>query len=213
MITNQKYYEHTTILVFGSHQLNKSNFEKINQFASIVVKGEGLQGKCYGIPTTENNGNMLNISKIEKHIEKFKEYAKTQNQLTFFMTGIGCGFENYSICDIAPLFKDSPKNILFPSSFRPYMEYIEPFEVDDIKNDFELYKHHIEINLRSGKVASMLLNYDGSITGLENIWKISSDENTNVYYSKLKDSQFKELSDLIKKRRIDDQYFEQFLKS
>ena len=61
------------------------------------------------------------LSQIEHYVDDFKIYAKTiQNEI--LLTALGCGIAGYKVSEIAPLFKGIHSNVIFPESFRPYIE-------------------------------------------------------------------------------------------
>ena len=42
--------------------------------------------------------------------------------MTYFLTALGCGIAGYKVSEIAPLFRGMSSNIIFPESFKPYIE-------------------------------------------------------------------------------------------
>lgn len=42
--------------------------------------------------------------------------------MKYFVTALGCGIAGYKVSEIAPLFKGIHHNVIFPESFKPYVE-------------------------------------------------------------------------------------------
>ena len=109
--------EENEIFVFGS---NASGFHgggaaafAMQHFGAIWGQGEGLQGKCYAIPT------MGGIPALTEAINRFAKYAEEHRDLRFLVTRIGCGIAGYTPEQIAPLFKECIhlENVALPSDF------------------------------------------------------------------------------------------------
>jgi hypothetical protein len=80
----------------------------------------GLQGKTYAIPTkSEGFERTFEISEIKPFVDKFIDFAKQNQNLTFLVTEIGCGLAGLTPGEVAPLFVDAVdvKNIFLPQSF------------------------------------------------------------------------------------------------
>lgn len=110
------------IFVFGSNEAGthgKGAALQALKFGAIRGVGEGIQGSTYGIPTKNKKIKTLSISKIEKYIQNFTNYASENTHLTFLVTSIGCGYAGYKPKDIAPLFKDAINldNVYLPQEF------------------------------------------------------------------------------------------------
>ena len=82
-------------------------------FGATWGKGLGLSGKSYAIPT------MNSITKIEKYVNKFQDFAEEHPEKQFIVTEIGCNIAGYSVEEIAPLFKRSItiENVVLPERF------------------------------------------------------------------------------------------------
>ena len=113
MITELKENE---IFVFGSnlqgHHDGGAAKQALDQFGAIYGKGVGRQGKCYAIPT------MGGLIEMHQYIIDFKEYAVLRPDLTFLLTPIGTGIAGYSPEQIAPMFKNTPNNVVIPQEFK-----------------------------------------------------------------------------------------------
>lgn len=106
------------IFVFGS---NLSGFHSggaartaWQQFGAIWGQGVGLQGRSYAIPTMQGS-----IETIKPYTDEFIRFARAHQELTFYVTRIGCGIAGFTDTTIAPLFHEAleVENILLPHSF------------------------------------------------------------------------------------------------
>ncbi len=114
--------EKNEVFVFGSnikghHSGGAALFAKKN-FGAIEGQAEGLQGKSYAIPTVGQS-----LDEIGESVDKFIEFARWHNKLSFYVTEIGCKNAGYNIADIAPLFRNAfgTSNIILPKSFVNYL--------------------------------------------------------------------------------------------
>lgn len=84
------------------------------QFGAIWRCGVGLQGNTYTIPTMQGG-----IETIQPYVDNFIEFAKSQPDLIFYVTKIGCGIAGFKVEEIAPLFSMALKipNIRLPKEF------------------------------------------------------------------------------------------------
>lgn len=112
MITELKENE---VFVFGSNlqgmHAGGAAKQALDQFGAIYGKGVGRQGQCYAIPT------MGGLQEMHQYIIDFKEYALLRPDLTFLVTPIGTGIAGRKAEDIAPMFKNSPDNVVLPDEF------------------------------------------------------------------------------------------------
>lgn len=122
MIGKDKSFERT-IFVFGSnlagrHSLGAAKFAKMNHGASYG-NGVGLQGNSYAIPTKDLQIETLSLDKIKVYVDEFIEFAKSNMNLRFDVSAIGCGLAGYTYQDIAPLFEKAVmvENIFLPEPF------------------------------------------------------------------------------------------------
>ncbi|WP_227519141.1 hypothetical protein [Acinetobacter sp. WCHA29] len=100
----------------------------------------------------------MDLNLIQNYINNFKQYAKSNPHLEFYLTEIGCGFANFSLNQIGPLFKDSPTNIYFPRSFVPFLEDLTIFSVEDIEHVWKVDDTHIELPLNTGTTVRLKLD-------------------------------------------------------
>ena len=76
--------------------------------------GVGLTGQSYAIPTMQGG-----VETIRPYVDDFIAFAKSHQELFFYVTRIGCGIAGFRDRDIAPLFADAVgvENICLPESF------------------------------------------------------------------------------------------------
>ena len=109
------------LFVFGSnargrHYGGAAAFA-VKRFGAIMGQGEGLQGRCYAIPTMEGMEN------IRAAVDRFIVFAQEHPELTFLVTPVGCGIAGYTPEDIAPLFAAAKTldNVHLPEPFWKYI--------------------------------------------------------------------------------------------
>ena len=114
--------EENEIFVFGSNLEGNHGGGAAktahNRFGAIWGQGVGLQGQSYGIPTMHGGPE-----EIRPYVEELIEFARTNPDLTFLVTRVGCGIAGFHDSEIAPLFagvEDVP-NITLPESFWHYL--------------------------------------------------------------------------------------------
>lgn len=110
------------IFVFGSnlagrHGKGAALFAKEN-FGAQTGIGIGRTGMAYAIPTKDAQLKTLPLDVISFHVQHFLHYAQEHLGLEFRVTRIGCGLAGYKDTDIAPMFKDAPKNCELPVEWR-----------------------------------------------------------------------------------------------
>lgn len=115
------------IFVFGSNRAGKHGKGAARtalKWGAIWGQAEGLQGRTYGIPTKDKDViRILSITEIKVYVDRFLNFAQSNQDLTFLVTRIGCGLAKYKDKDIAPLFKGAKdiKNIHLPKKFWRYI--------------------------------------------------------------------------------------------
>jgi len=109
------------IFVFGSNLAGRhgrgSALEAKLKHGAIYGRGEGIQGNSYAIPTKDKSLKPLPLCDIHSWVKEFIEYAVDHPENTFNVVAIGCGLAGYSPKQIAPMFKNIPKNIKLPKEF------------------------------------------------------------------------------------------------
>jgi len=109
------------IFVFGSNLAGRHGrgaaLHARKHHGARYGQGAGLQGLSYGIPTKDRDIKVLPLAQITEHVETFKDFARSNPDMTFKVTLIGCGLAGYSPREIGPLFKGSPDNVRLPIEF------------------------------------------------------------------------------------------------
>lgn len=110
------------IFVFGSnlagiHGAGAAAHARLYHNAQEGV-GSGPTGSSYAIPTKSASLRTLGLLFIEPYVKGFLEYAAAHPSLIFDVTRIGCGLAGYRDEQIAPMFKDAPKNCKLPHGWR-----------------------------------------------------------------------------------------------
>lgn len=81
----------------------------------------GRMGDTFAIPTKDDAIQTLPLDRIEMYVMGFIAFAKGHPKLHFKVTRIGCGLAGYKDSQIAPLFKDAPKNCSFDEKWMPFL--------------------------------------------------------------------------------------------
>ena len=115
------FLDEKAIFVFGSnlrsiHGAGAALFAKQHRGASTGIC-EGLSGHSYALPTKLSPTRPLELKSIEKSVEKFLSFAKSNPALTFQVTRVGCGLAGYIDSEIAPMFDGAPENCLLPGTW------------------------------------------------------------------------------------------------
>ena len=80
--------------------------------------GEGLRGDSYALPTMDAQITPLPLPRIKEYIDRFLLFANANPTLIFKVTRVGCGRAGYDEKQIAPFFKEAPKNCRLPQGWR-----------------------------------------------------------------------------------------------
>ncbi len=111
--------EENEVFVFGSNLkgLHVSGAAAVaRKWGAIWGEGIGLHGQTYAIPTMQGG-----VDTIKPYVDEFLSFAKSNPNLKFFVTEIGCGIAGFKVEEIAPLFKnvfvENIKNVFLPESF------------------------------------------------------------------------------------------------
>lgn len=119
-----------TVFVFGSNlagtHAGGAAKTALLHFGAIKGVGRGWSGQSYAIPTMNEHLQQMPLSQIQHYIEDFKIYTKNHPKIKYFITSLGCGVAGYKVEEIAPMFKGISKNVIFPASFRPFVERTLP---------------------------------------------------------------------------------------
>ncbi|APU48289.1 hypothetical protein U4959_10320 [Acinetobacter junii] len=115
-----------TVFVFGSNLagIHDTGAARIaaQHFAAVKGVGRGWAGQSFAIPTLNEHLQQMPLPQIEHYVNDFKIYTKNHPKMKYFVTALGCGSAGYKFSEIAPLFEGISNNVIFPQSFKPYLE-------------------------------------------------------------------------------------------
>ena len=113
------------IFVFGSNESGHHGagaaLYAVNRKGARMHQGFGPAGDSFAIPTKDWRIGNLDLLSINIYINAFIRYANIRPNIKFQVTAIGCGLAGFKNHDIAPLFKDAPKNCYFPKEWEPFL--------------------------------------------------------------------------------------------
>lgn len=119
-----------TVFVFGSNMAgtHQGGAAKIahQYFGAMKGVGRGWSGQSFAIPTMNEHLQQMPLSQIQHYVDDFKIYTKNHPKTKYFVTAVGCGVAGYKVEEIAPMFKGISHNVIFPVSFRPFVEKTLP---------------------------------------------------------------------------------------
>lgn len=102
------------IFVFGSNKAGRHGKGAAlcarNVYGAEYGVGKGLTGNAYAIPTKGFKLEVLPVDEIALYVDEFISFAKSNPDMLFSVTRVGCGLAGYKDHQIAPLFKDAPDN-------------------------------------------------------------------------------------------------------
>jgi hypothetical protein len=111
----------TEIFVFGSNLEGRHGkgaaLEARKRYGAIYGQAKGLQGNSYAIPTKSTPYESLPLNKISQYVMEFLDFAEANPDLLFLVTPIGCGHAGYVPAQIAPMFINTPDNVVLPEEF------------------------------------------------------------------------------------------------
>ena len=121
------------IFVFGSNMngahMGGAALVAYESFEATWGESEGLTGRSYAIPTLDENMEKVSEGDLEASIDKFIDFVLNNQQLTFYLTKIGCGIAGWDIEDVKRIFwkviedyKPDPEcslpaNLIIPKEF------------------------------------------------------------------------------------------------
>lgn len=113
-----KLYE-KEVFVFGSNFAGQhlgGAAKLATKWGAVWGQGVGLHGQTYAIPTMQGG-----VDTIKPYVDDFLLFAKSNPNLKFLVTEIGCGIAGFTVRQIAPLFKqainDNIENVCLPYTF------------------------------------------------------------------------------------------------
>jgi len=118
-ITKLKKYQ---VFIFGSNlagnHVGGTAADAVKYFGAEMGKATGLQGQSYAIPTLGKAMKKLGVSSIKRYVVKMFDFAVKNPKMEFMVTPIGCGIAGFTPEQIAPLFRNSPSNVVLPEEFK-----------------------------------------------------------------------------------------------
>lgn len=94
-----------------------------------MTQGQGFASRwdtqmvmSYALPTMAQLGVVLTLEGVRAAVTLFKVFAYVNENLTFFVTPVGCGIAGFKHEDIAPMFADAPLNCLLPKEWQAIIE-------------------------------------------------------------------------------------------
>ena len=145
------------IFVFGSNMngAHMGGAARIayDNFGAKWGKSEGLTGHSYAIPTLDKNMEKVSESVLEASIDKFIDFVLNNQQLTFYLTKIGCGIAGWDIEDVKRIFwkkeeknyKKGTKRIFWKAVEEDYMFDSECYIPINLIIPIEFYDRTLEI--------------------------------------------------------------------
>lgn len=112
------------IFVFGSNTEGRHGkgaaLEALQKHGAIYGKAFGLWGDSYAVITKDLSKGIRSIPLILIHAQVYALLTlalATTKTVVYNVTPIGCGLAGYLPEEIAPMFKDSPANVILPQVF------------------------------------------------------------------------------------------------
>jgi len=120
-----KELKENEVFVFGSNRQSKHGkgaaLTARNKFGAIYGQSEGLQGQSYAIITKElrKDYQPVSLQEVKEGVDTFIQFAKDNENLTFYVVELGCNLAYFTVEQIAPLFKSATKlkNVYLPERF------------------------------------------------------------------------------------------------
>lgn len=115
--------EPNAVFVFGSNTAGRHGAGAARfaweQYDAMMGVGSGFTSdNSYAVPTKNGALETLPLRYIAAYVGKLKEDADYHDDLLFVTTRLGCGLAGLTDEEVAPLFKDAPRNILLPIGWR-----------------------------------------------------------------------------------------------
>lgn len=110
------------VFVFGSNEGGihgaGAALTAVQEYGAITFQIFGLAGRSFAIPTQNRRFQTLPLWAIEQYVKNFLRQAQERYpEKTFYVTQIGLA--GYKPSEIAPMFKEAPKNVILPPEFAP----------------------------------------------------------------------------------------------
>jgi hypothetical protein len=120
-----KELKENEVFVFGSNRQGRHGkgaaLTARNKFGAIYGQSGGLQGQSYAIITKElrKDYQPVSLQEVKEGVDTFIQFAKDNENLTFYVVELGCNLAYFTVEEIAPLFKKAVmlKNVYLPERF------------------------------------------------------------------------------------------------
>lgn len=120
-----KELKENEVFVFGSNRQSKHGkgaaLTARNKFGAIYGQSQGLQGQSYAIITKElrKDYQPVSLQEVREGVDTFIQFAKDNENLTFYVVELGCNLAYFTVEEVAPLFKSATKlkNVYLPEKF------------------------------------------------------------------------------------------------
>ena len=113
------------VFVFGSNEAGVHGagaaLHAYKNYGARYGKSYGHFGDSFAIPTKDELIETMPLDRIHEYVRGFLAYARGHRKIKFQVTAIGCGLAGYKHEDIAPMFKNAPKNCMFDEAWRPIL--------------------------------------------------------------------------------------------
>lgn len=115
---NISHLRHGQIFVFGTDANGSQRYGAAGlaakRFGAIIGQNEGLMGTSYALPSMG-----VDLNRLSQAINKFEDFAREHNNLTFLVTPIGCGHAGFKVNQVAPCFEGCVglSNVYLPAQF------------------------------------------------------------------------------------------------
>jgi hypothetical protein len=118
------------VFVFGSNLAGRHGAGAAaiaaQRFGATYGVGRGYLGRkpehCYAIPTKDQTIRTRPLDEIRTEIEAFRQFVLDHPDMRFFITRVGCGLAGYKDAQIAPFFRNFPRDrCSFPDTWKPHL--------------------------------------------------------------------------------------------
>jgi hypothetical protein len=112
----------TEVFVFGSNLAGRHGkgaaLHARRHYGAEPGVGWGRTGDAWAIPTKDSRLRTLPLDRIAEYVRVFLITARNNTWDTYKVTAIGTGLAGYAHEQIAPMFRDAPKNCELPAEWR-----------------------------------------------------------------------------------------------
>lgn len=106
------------VFVFGSNLAGRhgAGAAKVarEMYGAVPSVGDGLMGRCYALPTKDDDLNTLSWEEQVRWVRVFLQDVAVCPDRVFVLTRVGCGLAGRPDAEMAPLFAECPPNVIQP---------------------------------------------------------------------------------------------------